>query len=240
MKYMGSKNRIAKHILPIILKDRKENQYYVEPFVGGANMIDKVDGNRIGADNNEYLIAMWQGLQENKSRPYLIEKELYSKARDFFNKSEYSTFDKFMIGWIGWMGSYNGRFFDGGYSGHSVGKRDYITEQIRNTENQISKIKEIHFVYSSYDKLEIPNNSIIYCDIPYKDTKQYASSKNFNYDNFWDWCRKMSEKNMVFVSEYKAPDDFICVWEGEVKTNFASQRDEATHKAVEKLFKLKK
>ena len=36
----------------------------------------------------------------------------------------------------------------------------------------------------------------------------------------------------------KAPDDFICVWEGEVKTNFASQRDEATHKAVEKLFKL--
>ena len=44
MKYMGSKNRIAKHILPIILKDRIENQYYVEPFVGGANMIDKVDG----------------------------------------------------------------------------------------------------------------------------------------------------------------------------------------------------
>ena len=54
---------------------------------------------------------------------------------------------------------------------------------------------------------------------------------------FWDWCRKMSEKNLVFVSEYKAPDDFICVWEGEVKTNFASQRDGATHKAVEKLFK---
>ena len=36
---------------------------------------------------------------------------------------------------------------------------------------------------------------------------------------------------------YYTPDDFICVWEGEVKTNFASQRDEATHKAVEKLFK---
>ena len=59
MKYMGSKNRIAKYLLPIILKDRKEGQWYVEPFVGGANMIDKVDGNRIGADNNEYLIAMW-------------------------------------------------------------------------------------------------------------------------------------------------------------------------------------
>jgi len=43
----------------------------------------------------------------------------------------------------------------------------------------------------------------------------------------------------VFVSEYEAPDDFICVWQGEVKTNFASQRDAATHKAVEKLFRYK-
>ena len=50
---MGSKNRIAKHILPIMLKDRKEGQYWVEPFVGGANMIDKVTGNRVGADFNE-------------------------------------------------------------------------------------------------------------------------------------------------------------------------------------------
>ena len=40
MKYLGSKNKIAKHLLPIILKDRKPEQYYVEPFMGGGNMID--------------------------------------------------------------------------------------------------------------------------------------------------------------------------------------------------------
>ena len=236
MKYMGSKNRIAKYLLPIILKDRKKGQWYVEPFVGGANMIDKVDGNRIGADSNEYLIAMWQGLQENKSRPYLIEKELYNKARDFFNKSEYSTFDKFMIGWIAWMGSYNGRFFDGGYSGHSVGKRDYITEQIRNTEAQISKIKDVHFIHSSYDKLEIPNNnsSIIYCDIPYKDTKQYSSSKNFNHNNFWNWAREKSQDgHEVFISEYNAPDDFKCIWQMEVTNSMNTTK---TYKPTERLF----
>ena len=44
MKYMGSKARHAKELLPIILKDRKEGQWYVEPFVGGCNMIDKVTG----------------------------------------------------------------------------------------------------------------------------------------------------------------------------------------------------
>jgi DNA adenine methylase len=41
MKYMGSKNRIAKYILPIMLKERGQ-RIWVEPFVGGANMIDKV------------------------------------------------------------------------------------------------------------------------------------------------------------------------------------------------------
>jgi DNA adenine methylase len=210
---MGSKNRIAKYLLPIILKDRKEGQWYVEPFCGGLNMIDKVEGNRIGADKNEFLIEMWKGLQENRERPYKIEKELYNKARDSYNKKDYSLFDKFMIGWIGWMGSYNGRFFDGGYSGHSVGKRDYISEQIKNTEAQIENIKNIEFVISSYVDLKIPENSIIYCDIPYKDTKQYITSKDFDHTKFWDWCRKMSEKNLVFVSEYKAPNDFICVWE---------------------------
>ena len=56
MKYMGSKNRIAKHILPIMLEHRTEGMTWVEPFVGGANMIDKVEGKRIGADINFYLI----------------------------------------------------------------------------------------------------------------------------------------------------------------------------------------
>ena len=31
---------------------------------------------------------------------------------------------------------------------------------------------------------------------------------------------------------------FECVWQGEVKTNFASGRKQATYNAVEKLFKV--
>ena len=44
MKYMGSKNRIAKHILPIMLAEAEKNGItkWVEPFVCGVNMIDKV------------------------------------------------------------------------------------------------------------------------------------------------------------------------------------------------------
>lgn len=60
MKYMGSKRRIAKHILPIMLKEAEKHgiNTWVEPFVGGANMIDKVPDTytRIGYDINPHTI----------------------------------------------------------------------------------------------------------------------------------------------------------------------------------------
>jgi DNA adenine methylase len=87
MKYMGSKNRIAKYILPIILKNRTDNQWYVEPFCGGLNTIDKAGGKRLASDKNKYLISMWKGLCDNKKRPNTISKELYSKAQVEFNKN---------------------------------------------------------------------------------------------------------------------------------------------------------
>lgn len=44
IKYMGSKSRIAKDIIPIIQKyiDDNEITSYIEPFCGGANVIDKI------------------------------------------------------------------------------------------------------------------------------------------------------------------------------------------------------
>ena len=83
MIYMGSKARFAKELLPIILKDRKEGQWYVEPFCGGCNMIDKVTGNRMACDNNPFLIAMWDGLINNKCfvPKTHIDKEYYSRMR---------------------------------------------------------------------------------------------------------------------------------------------------------------
>lgn len=233
MKFMGSKNRIAKEILPIILENRQPNQWYVEPFVGGANTIDKVDGNRIGADLNKYIISMWKGLQNESIKPIEIPKDLYDIARNEYNEGLNDIFNDFLIGWIGWMASFNGRFFDGGYSGKTK-TRDYVNEQIRNTLKQIPTIKGIEFIHSSYNELEIPDGSIIYCDPPYQNTKQYITSKNFDHDKFWEWCREMTRKgHSVFISEYNAPDDFQCIWSKEV-TN--SMNSTITYKPVEKLF----
>ena len=233
---MGSKNRIYKDIIPIMLKHRNSDQWFVDMFCGGCHIVQHISGKRIANDKNKYLIAMWIGLLENRERPYTISKELYSKARDEYNNGTNNEFDDFMIGWLGWMGSYNGRFFDGGYSGHSVGKskRDYIDEQIRNTESQIDDLRGVKFFSYDYLNFKFKEPCLIYCDIPYKGTKQYTTSKDFNHDTFFDWCRKMSTiGHTVFISEYQAPSDFKCVWEKEI-TNSMNQTK--TYKPIEKLF----
>lgn len=80
----------------------------------------------------------------------------------------------------------------------------------------------------------MPKKSVIYCDIPYKGTKQYLTSKDFNHDTFYSWCRRMTrEGNDVIISEYQAPEDFVCVWQKQV-TNSMSLKN--TYKPTEKLF----
>ena len=213
MKYMGSKSRIAKHILPIILKDRKDGQFYVEPFVGGANMIDKVDGNRIGSDNNKYLIACLDALKYNTNwLPLSLTESEYKNIR---NNKEH--FPPELVGYVGFALSYGGKWF-GGYRRDSEGKRDYIAEAYRSAVKQSIKIKGIEFIHTSYLFLKIPDNSIIYCDPPYSNSTKY--NQYFDHQIFWQWCRDVSiEGHSVFVSEYNAPDDFKCIWEKEIASS---------------------
>lgn len=83
MQYLGSKRKHAKELLPIILKNRKENQWYIEPFVGGANVIDKVDGNRIGSDIDEDLICLWKAVsEEGWIPPKHISEEEYKQIKN--------------------------------------------------------------------------------------------------------------------------------------------------------------
>ena len=234
MKYMGSKARIAKYILPIILKDRKEGQWYVEPFVGGANMIDKVDGNRIGSDSNEYLIALLDALSKGWTPPEKFTMEDYILAKH--NKNA----DKVITGYAGICCSYSGKWF-GGYAGIVNTKtgsiRNYISEANKNLADQSKNILGVKFIHKSYDDIVFNKPCIIYCDPPYAGTTKYKS--DFDHEKFWEWCREMSVKgHQVFVSEYNAPEDFECIWEMELKSSLSANGKSGGNKiSTEKLFK---
>lgn len=225
MRYVGSKARIAKYILPIMLKDRTTGQFYVEPFCGGCNTMSQVRGNRIANDINPYLIHMWRRLIEGWTPPAIIEREFYYSVRECW-KYFTEKYPPELIGWVGFIASYKGKFF-GGYSGntykvHDVRKvRDYISEGVKNIMNQVDNLKGVRFLNQDYKGLVIPDKSIIYCDPPYKGTTGYQN--RIDHKEFFDWCRdKVGQGHKVFVSEYEAPEDFVPVWETELKNTLGA------------------
>lgn len=233
MIYLGGKTRIAKEILPLILADRKEGQYFVEPFCGGCNVTANVPGNRISNDSNEYLIAMFEGLVSGEKYPERISPELYNDVKGCF-RSGSNKYSLDFMGWVGFMASYRGTFFRG-YSGSIVTakgeSRDFISMAVRSIAKQIPKLQGVEFRSGDYKNLQLPEESIIYCDPPYMNTAAYRRS--LNHDEFWQWCReRVYDGHKVYISEYQAPEDFVKIWEKPLQNNMSSDK----RKATEKLF----
>lgn len=240
---MGSKARIAKHIAPIINKLIVENNidHYIEPFVGGANMIEHiVCKSRAGFDINPYLIALWNGLRYGYEIPVEMSKDDYLYWRGLYQHPDDTMNDtcRFMIGCAGFLATYNAKFF-GGYAGVVTTKtgiqRNYYAEARRNILAQLPKVKDVVFACRDYSQVSyLAGNCLIYCDPPYSKTTKYET--NWNAEPFWSWVRRMSKKHIVLVSEYNAPDDFECILEVELTTTLDKN---SRKKDVEKLFRLK-
>ncbi len=223
MKYLGSKNKIAKYLLPIMLENR-EDRPWVEPFVGGANMIEKVDGIRIGNDNHKHLIALLTAVRDGWIPPVNVSRIMYHSVKS--NPDEWS--DK-LIGFIGFLCSFAGKW----WGGYIEDKRNYAEEASKHLTKQSEKLKSITFLCMDYRDLPIPTNSLIYCDPPYEGTTGYKNK--FNHASFWDWCRdKQKEGHQVFVSENHGPTDFKCLIEIQHKVTVGKNSPRPT---VEKLFR---
>jgi DNA adenine methylase len=232
MKYMGSKNRIAKEILPIMLKERGQRTW-VEPFVGGGNMIDKVQGKRIGADINHYVIDALTAIRDCVVDLPKNNKEFTEDDYKALRKSD----DYKYKGYAGFAFSYGAKWL-GGWSRDGKNKRDYVKGAYKNALNQSPLLQGVRLVTESYLNLQMPDNSLIYCDPPYEGTTKHKGVADFDHKEFWEWCRDMASKgHIIFVSEYNAPNDFECVWQKEIVSSLA--KDTGSKKAVEKLFMYK-
>lgn len=229
MKYMGSKARIWKHIGPLILKNHKG--LYVEPFCGGCNSLDKVWGERLGADNNFYLIEMWQALQQGWEPPDLVTEDMYNLVR-----LSPDTFEPAFVAYVGFAMSFGGKWF-GGYRRDKKGQKgdlENMVVQSRRSKDSLLKqrelLKTVEFVFTDFLELYV-TDATIYCDPPYKGTTKYKD--DFDHYKFWNWVRFMSLENKVFVSEYEAPEDFKCIWSGDLSSNLHTT---GSKKGTEKLF----
>ena len=165
MKYMGSKARIAKFIMPIISKDRRQGQHHVEVFVGGGNTIQHAENPRIGSDSNESLIRALKLVRDGEgSIPRSnaeFAQEDYNKAKekDLSNLTELECLMLFSL-------SFSGKFKGGFARGRKT--EDFVRATKSNAKKQSPLIQGVKFIHSSYQDLKIPPNSIIYCDPPYE------------------------------------------------------------------------
>lgn len=226
MWYMGSKRRLAKHILPIILADRKPEQWYVEPFCGGCNSLEHVENPRIANDIHPYLISMWRAIQAGWVPPEHITENEYNHIR--LHRDEYMPA---LVGYAGFC-SFGAKWF-GGFPRAS--NKDKTNDVYRNIMKQAPKLQGVQFYNVEYYEIPIPPDSIVYCDPPYAGTTKYRTSE-FDHEFFWEWCRQLEQTGrQVFVSEYAAPDDFECVFEREQKTTINTNNQPA----IERLWRKK-
>lgn len=238
MVYQGSKAKLRKYILPILQKCIDENHidFYIEPFVGGANMIDHIRcKNRIGSDNNTELIALLQYMQRDEKLsifPKDCSLEHYKDVRENRknNGNKYSL--EYTAG-IGYFASFGGKYFDGGY-GRSKNDRCIYKKRLENAKKQASSLKRIEFSAKDYLTYAEYENCCFYLDPPYRNTEKYCNKK-FDFIRFDNFARELSKNNFVFISEFSMPDDFECILEIPRNINQNANRSKAIKK-YEKLF----
>lgn len=199
IKYVGSKNKVSKQIAPILqsLIDDNNVSIYYEPFCGGLNMMDKIHCKvRVGNDIHKELIALLKKLQEGWIPPSTISEDEYNSVR--LNKENYPDY---YVGLVGFCSTFGSKYFGGyarGFKADGVTPRDIPNEAIRNIMKQVPLIQDVKLTSKNYLDIDMNtlSGALIYCDPPYKGVTKYSTGE-FDYEQFYDWCRKVADTNIL-------------------------------------------
>ena len=199
MNYLGGKERIADKIVQTINLYRNPNTTILEPFCGGLSITSRLDNNVIASDTFKPIITLYKELQKGWEPPDFVSEEEYQHYKSIKDENDPMT------AFVGIGCSFAGKWF-GGYA-KDINNSNYAIKAKRSLKRKIDNCKDVKFDCKSYKDYN-PKDIVIYCDPPYENTTGYASG-NFDSEEFWDVMRKWSENNLVFISEYNAPEDFI-------------------------------
>ena len=107
----------------------------------------------------------------------------------------------------------------------------YGLQELLQSLQSLQSLESLQSFRGSYEKIKIRPDSVIYCDIPYRNKDGYYEG-GFDYERFYDWCEKQTEP--LYISEYwMPPERFECVASIEKSVTLCSGGGK---KAVEKLF----
>jgi DNA adenine methylase len=215
-KYLGGKSRISNYLINYMSAVRHDGMTWVEPFMGSGKVLLNVKGPRIGNDINHELIALFKAVQTGYMPPSVITEEQYKHMKE--NQKLYPDHLK---GFVSFACAFGGMRW-ATYARDSK-NTNYADLGRRNIIKNKKKLTGVKLYSCDYKELPIPDNSLIYCDPPYINTKGYGF--DFNHDEFYDWCEaKAKDGHLVFISEYQAPKKFKIVWSKEVSVTVHNKK----------------
>lgn len=218
MQYLGGKSRLGKQIAYVINSIRKPGQPYWEPFCGSCWVTIHVRGApRYCSDGCYELIEMWKALQRGWRPPRVVSEKMYYAAKG-------GEFDPATRAFIGFGCSFGGKWFAGYARDHVCKSREngYGQETASALQWKIGRLERVGFFCADYKDAYHPAlEALVYCDPPYGSTEGYKAVKfPFSIVEFWRYIRSwMQHGHTVIISEYAAPDDFVCVLEMQTRTN---------------------
>lgn len=211
MRYMGGKFRQSKAIAQCLKPYFNENTVYVEPFCGGMWSAARVCRDLrprtvILNDVNKPLILMWEkcmkeGTDWLPQYPTKEEYELYKSRMDECDP---------LTAYYGFGFSFGGAWF----SSYIKPGTSHNGDQRKSIQKKVDVIKQCGVILTnkSYANLDIPEESVVYCDPPYEGRTKAHHFGKFNYDEFWQWVRNLSRRCVVLTSCFDCPNDFKIVY----------------------------
>ncbi len=224
--YPGGKKYKGKDIAQIIYsfvqnyESEEKNELflgYCEPFCGMLGVYDNIIDlfskhvpklKYKAGDRNPYVITLWQGLQKGWKPPTSCSEKKYYQLKENENISLEAIF-------VGFACSIRGVFRSTYFPPNNIESQSKKCISIGEKVNK-NKIK---FSIGEYTQFSNLRNYIIYCDPPYFETQNayhIGDKKNniFDYVQFLKWCEKMSEYNLIFISDYNKPHkNCHLIWE---------------------------
>jgi DNA adenine methylase len=205
MRYNGGKSACAKQ-LSVMFNAYNPSTYW-EPFVGAGSVISLVKcARRYGSDIEENMVALLKMCRDGYQFPSEVARERYYELKGSTPTNDEEAALKAFAGYgCSFAGSWQGS-----YAQNS--KKDNYAAQASNSLRKMTPLLAgVRFSCAHYDSIAIPGDDVlVYCDPPYAGTRRSGVKGAFDSVTFWYWVR--DNKNMVVVTEYHAPDDFVAVW----------------------------
>lgn len=181
-------------------------------------------GQRIANDNNPYLIELFKQLQIGWIPPQNVSVEDYYEVRELYKTrvvSDLSSEDMALIAFVATCCSFGGKWF-GGYARANKGvNRGYAAEGHRTLLAQKQLLGGVQFCSMDYQDVPIKKGSVVYCDIPYKNTTNGYYDKHFDHERFYEWVEAHKKDYDIYISEYlrNGSPRYPIVWEKQSKTD---------------------